>query len=83
VLGWVTPDATVKAIARPRWRSGAICTAVSWSPSGCSRRRRCSGLERIQVGNVHEHRRSRRILGIDECTDVGDAEGAEEFLAPR
>jgi hypothetical protein len=25
----------------PRWRSGATCTVVSWSPSGCCRRPRC------------------------------------------
>ena len=48
---------------------------------------RCLGLhgghEGIKIGNVHENGHLGWVLRIDKRSDVGDAEGAKEFLAFR
>lgn len=33
------------------------------------------------IGNVHEHGHSRRVLRVNERSDVGNAEWPEKFLA--
>src|SRR5438105_12497789 len=37
----------------------------------------------IHVGNVNQHRHSSRVLRFVERSDVGDAEGSEDFFALR